>query len=86
MLPVLLSPLEGSHHEGEVGEVVALAHSGRRVGGGHAAAGVGPAPARKKVDDISIVIPPIGSGHYQSGKSKNQMPILHVAFQRPQRG
>ena len=42
--PLLLAPLERPHHDGEVRQVVALAHRGRRVGGGHAAAGVGPSP------------------------------------------
>ena len=44
--PLLLAPLERPHHDGEVRQVVALAHRGRRVGGGHAAASVRPSPAR----------------------------------------
>ena len=45
--PLLLAPLERPHHDGEVREVVALAHRGRRVGGGHAAASVRPSPERE---------------------------------------
>ena len=45
--PLLLAPLERPHHDCEVREVVALAHRGRRVGGGHAAASVRPSPERE---------------------------------------